>query len=391
MKNNIIRFFFIITAFCFSSLLSAQGEGIQFFKGTWEEALALAKTNNKLIFMDAYTTWCGPCKMMSKNIFPDKEVGEYYNKNFINLKMDMEKGEGKMLAAKFTVKAYPTLLFIDPSGEVVHKFTGYQPIEEFIELGKAANDPSKRMSTLDLKYKEGDRSPDFLYEYAHMRLNAFDGSHIPIAEEYIKTQTDLNTPQNIQFIFDMLSTTKTTLFDYFIKNRETFEKQLGTQDVANRVEALVMSSVQQEGKAVSLDEVDALFKKVYPKDSDRLSLSFRMSYFLKQDNIDEYAKYAIKYFKKYQDSPEDLNEAAWMFYEEIDKKSYLKKAVKWAKKSIALNDAYYNNDTLASLYFKLKNKSKAKEAALKAIEMGKKSGDDVTATQELLKEIDALQ
>jgi uncharacterized protein YyaL (SSP411 family) len=60
--------------------------GIKFFNGTWKELLAEAKKQNKPIFMDVYTTWCRPCKVLDKDVFPNEKVGEFYNKNFINYK-----------------------------------------------------------------------------------------------------------------------------------------------------------------------------------------------------------------------------------------------------------------------------------------------------------------
>ena len=69
-------------------------KGIQFFKGTWNELLAEAKKQNKPIFMDVYTTWCRPCKVLDKDVFPNEKVGGFYNKNFINYKIDAEKTKG---------------------------------------------------------------------------------------------------------------------------------------------------------------------------------------------------------------------------------------------------------------------------------------------------------
>lgn len=110
-------------------------EGILFFKGSWEEAMAKAKKENKPIFLDIYATWCGPCKMLSKYTFSDKEVAAYYNQNFINVSLDGEKGTGAFLANQYRITGYPTLLFIKPNGQVKLKTTGYHNSKQFLKLG----------------------------------------------------------------------------------------------------------------------------------------------------------------------------------------------------------------------------------------------------------------
>ncbi|MEL7341545.1 MAG: thioredoxin family protein, partial [Bacteroidota bacterium] len=104
---------------------AAMAEGIVFFEGSWSEALATARSQRKLIFVDAYTEWCGPCKMMNRNTFPSDQVGELFNSSFVNVKLDMEKGEGLTFASRYQVNAYPTLLFLNHKGEIVHKALGY--------------------------------------------------------------------------------------------------------------------------------------------------------------------------------------------------------------------------------------------------------------------------
>ncbi|MCP4439069.1 MAG: DUF255 domain-containing protein, partial [Aureispira sp.] len=113
-------------------------DGIQFFKGTWEEALEEALSTNKPIFLDAYTSWCGPCHWMSNNIFTDEQVAEFYNKNFINFKQDMEKGIGPQLTSYYHVSAYPTLLFIDGKGRQILSSEGSKKVDPFIKLGEKA-------------------------------------------------------------------------------------------------------------------------------------------------------------------------------------------------------------------------------------------------------------
>ena len=114
-------------------------EGINFQDISFEEALKKAKKEKKLIFVDAYAVWCGPCKWMNANTFKEKEVGEVFNKKFINLKIDMEKGEGPELARKYNVRQYPTLFLIDGDGQVKKRIIGLHKkdqllseVEEFV-------------------------------------------------------------------------------------------------------------------------------------------------------------------------------------------------------------------------------------------------------------------
>lgn len=112
--------------------------GIEFFKGTWEEVKAEAKAQNKLIFVDAYAVWCGPCKWMDKNVFTLPSVGEYFNEHFINYKFDMEKGEGRSWAVKYRITAYPTFIFTNEEGQEVHRSLGAKQSQQFINLGISA-------------------------------------------------------------------------------------------------------------------------------------------------------------------------------------------------------------------------------------------------------------
>ena len=98
--------------------------GIQFFNGTFKEALAKAKKENKMVMMDCFTTWCGPCKMLKSQVFTDKALGEYMSQRYICVGMDYENGEGPMIAQKYPVDGYPTLIFMDASGKVKKSMVG---------------------------------------------------------------------------------------------------------------------------------------------------------------------------------------------------------------------------------------------------------------------------
>jgi thiol:disulfide interchange protein len=112
-------------------------QGIQFLNLSYEEALKTAKKENKLIFLDAYASWCYPCKLMARNTFSDPKVGAYFNEKFINLKMDMEKGEGPELSRKLGVTAYPTVYFISPDGKIIQKSVGYRNPRELLSIAKS--------------------------------------------------------------------------------------------------------------------------------------------------------------------------------------------------------------------------------------------------------------
>ncbi len=114
------------------------GKGIQFYRGTWDDALTLAKSENKLIFVDVYATWCGPCKKLKKYTFSSEKAGNYFNSNFINVTIDGERGEGALLAAQYGVKSYPSLYLIDNEGRIIVKSEGYQSASRLIKWAKAA-------------------------------------------------------------------------------------------------------------------------------------------------------------------------------------------------------------------------------------------------------------
>lgn len=121
-----------------ASIKRAGGPGIQFKKTTFEKAKKDAMKSGKLIFIDAYTDWCGPCKRMAATSFKDQSVGDLYNKNFINLKIEMEKNpEGPGIARKYGVKAYPTLLIIDGEGKVVKQTIGMKSKDQLIALANS--------------------------------------------------------------------------------------------------------------------------------------------------------------------------------------------------------------------------------------------------------------
>ena len=147
MKKIILTIIFLTSILSFTSLMG-QSKEIEFSSNTWEYILAEAKVKKKLIFIDAYTSWCGPCKWAAKYVFTNKDVAIYYNENFINVSMDMEKGAGIAFAKKFQINSYPTFLIIDSKQEIVSRTEGVDEtkkfLTDFINFGKNALEHSKK-------------------------------------------------------------------------------------------------------------------------------------------------------------------------------------------------------------------------------------------------------
>lgn len=167
-----IKFCSILFILLFHSQFSKE-QSVSFEKSGWNEILKKAKTSKLPIFLDLYAVWCGPCKMLDKQVYPDPKVGKFMNKNFINVKVDAEKGEGIKLAEKFKIDSYPTLIFLNSEGEEMHRYSGFNESDEFIvEAQNALNKVDMpTFATLEKEYQNGKRDEAFLENYLK-RINA---------------------------------------------------------------------------------------------------------------------------------------------------------------------------------------------------------------------------
>lgn len=161
MKKIII----VILSLCACSGVQAQNRSIDFRPMPWEKVLRTAGKEKRLVFVDCYTSWCGPCKTMARDVFTRDSVADFFNQHFVCVKLDMEK-EGKPLAAKYHVSSYPTFLFIDPETEqMVHAFVGFREAAQLRTEGGVALDVRNNLSGLERRYEEGEREPAFMTRY----------------------------------------------------------------------------------------------------------------------------------------------------------------------------------------------------------------------------------
>ena len=136
---------------------------------SFDEALTAAKSEGKLVFIDFYTSWCGPCKRLAREVFPDKKVGDYMNSNFVCLKLDAEK-EGAELAKKFNVSAYPTLVVVGTDGNAISSFAGFKEGPQFIAAVDALKDPELNPERVKERYLAGERDSKLVFTYANQLM-----------------------------------------------------------------------------------------------------------------------------------------------------------------------------------------------------------------------------
>ena len=368
-------------------------KGIVFQHEGWQKILAQAQQKNQIIVVDAYTTWCGPCKWMAANVFTNDTVAAFYNKNFLCVKLDMEQGEGLKFAETYSVRAYPTYLFINGEGKVLHQAAGSMPAQKFIALGETALNPATQMRTRDLAYEKGNRDPQFLYDMAFAKADAA-APYATYADAYLLAQPDWTTAMAQRVIFELIDDPDNKGFRYLIDHRKEFEATYGERKVATKVAegigAQVTTTVQNDPKN-GWEKAEKIYKQYFGKNAGEMLASFKVEFYTKQGNQLKSMEAMGDYIDKYVgDNWEKLNEAAWAFYENTDDKKLLKKALGWAKKSVKINPNFYNNDTLAALYYKLKDKTNAKAAAETAIQAAKKFGNDSSETKALLEKINKM-
>jgi len=159
-------------------------KGIAFEKeGTlFRQAVQKALSTGKLLFLDCYTSWCGPCKMMANTVFPQERVGNFMNPKYVCIKMDMEKGEGPELAKKWQISAYPTFIVFNSAGQEIGRFLGGCKAEEFIGKVKMASEDNVS-AEMDRRFAEGERDEAFLYSYLNTLGSAYKRDQCNVVAE----------------------------------------------------------------------------------------------------------------------------------------------------------------------------------------------------------------
>jgi len=378
----------MLTIFSFNQLI---GQGIDFFQGSWEEAIELAKANDKVIFVDAYTTWCGPCKKMSKYVFTDGDVGDFYNQFFINMKIDMEKPPGIQFQQTYPVTAYPTLYFIDGDGKVVYKTTGAREVGTFIELGKTVFARTDKSAEFAEKYDAGDRDPELIFNYVKA-LNKAGKPSLKISNDYLAAQTDLTTEFNLRFIYEAVVEADSRIFDLLIEYRPAIEAMESRAAVASKIESACEKTAQ---KALEFnidmlhEEAKTKMKSHCPEKAESFATKADMNFFVAKKDAGSYIKACDTYVKKeIKDDPDKLHTLAKdiVLHFSSDNKA-MKFAEKIAKKAANDGDHYNYYLTYAEILMLNGKKNDALEIAQKSLELAGEEKDAQTVINQLIQKI----
>lgn len=359
-----------------AAVVSVQAQGIEFFKGTWEEAVAEAKKQDKLIFVDAFASWCGPCKAMARNVFPDEQVGQYYNANFINIQWDMEKDpEGVKFRKKYPVSAFPTLYYIDYTGEVVQNIRGAQQIDKFIELGRNALAKVDRSGLFAAEYEKGNRDPELVLNYVKA-LNKAGKPSLAITNDYLRDQQDLTSDTNLRIILEGTAEADSRVFDLLIENRKAIAKLASEDEIQHKILGACQATAQ---KAISFQSQDlletakSLMKKHYPAEAADFAIEADMDFALDQRD----AKTFLAASKDYMSKVADHKPAEYVRLSNVIMATFprdnraVKQAEDFAREAAERSNAYEFYYTYAQLLNKLGKNKEALDAANKALDLAK--------------------
>ena len=370
--------------------------GVHFRPITLEEAIEAAKAENKKVFVHGFADWCHFCMYMKDSVYIDKEVGDFYNANFVCIKLDMEK-EGKELNKTIRSHTFPTFLFYDTNGELMHRAAGRRYKQPFIELGKEALDPKRQMRTFRNKYDSGTATPyEVQFYFRMMEIAGMDAQLL--IDDYLSKQPDseFTNANNWRIMFDILKDPTLPVMKRILENKKEIEKKYTADSINNRLISMynnyLTGYVQRVDSAgfesakrqvLNTPNLDIAEKIVAWADLNKLKMKSEWETY-KAEGKKFIDKYAMNDFKR-------LNDVSQNYYDRFyTDKEAMAQAEQWMLKSVTLADIYKANHLLASICFVLGKKEQALKYANHAIELAKATNTDSKQTAVLLEKIQEM-
>lgn len=386
---------FLVAVLLSTINLSAQ-KAISFLDNAYESAIALAKKEGKDVFVDTYAPWCKPCKKMDR-VFRNPNVGELYNDKFINVKINVDRPEGKRIADKFGIAFLPTMLIIDENENVKQRIDGLMSADQLIAIGVAVSEETpmvvmetspKSVTKLSKKVKaevtpvaepgekilfvlddpKAQENPDYLYHEAFFRFQQMDGSHDSIVRKYLETQEDWSSEKNLQFIINFLDNTQSDLFDYFVQESEKFRKVMGADQYRKTLEIMINDCLYRQIPRPEPERVEELFALLYPRKAEKYTYQYLLQRYEDQDDFESYVTTAEDYLETLIQPDPDLLYKLGKYKCLSANRNELKECIFRVEESIRIsNEVHYDQYlTLAKLYHKQDKERKSKDALEKA-------------------------
>lgn len=367
-----MRIVSVIFTFCFCASLF--GQGISFFEGSFDEARALAAKEGKLIFMDSYAKWCGPCKRMARDVFTAEEVGDFFNANFVNLKMDMETEEGRLLNKTYQVAVYPTLFILDADGEIILREKGYRDARGLLQVGRKALLPSEsEMLDMADQFQSGEYDVFFLVDYLQaLQWTGIDGQAnvmVKLAESVSPSDMQIERVQQAFLGYNPHTSgyyPTHILQDY----KNVFIDQMGKVAYEDKVLSILHAmwygaTKEAYSRFMTPEDFDTyydVFKGINPKRYKKEVYLWKMDFMKSFSDWEGYVKAAEAHFKSRlgKTDIETLLNASWALYH-LDK-SHDKQVLAWTNKAMNLVPSNSGPYFLqAYLFIRQQNYEKAEE------------------------------
>jgi thioredoxin-related protein len=369
LKQLLLLSLFALAAF------SLQAQGIDFFKDSFAAAKAEAAAQDKLIFVDAYAVWCGPCKRMAAQVFPDEKVGAFFNRNFVSLKIDMEAAENEAFRREYPVSAFPTLFFLKADGTIVQQVKGALDVASLINAGEKALASAEPTEDYAAAYEAGQRDPELIYKYVRALIRSGE-PHLRIANEYLRDQSDLNSKQNLEFLLLAATEADSRVFTMMTDRQEAIialkSADVFTSQVYSACQATVKKAIEYSMESL-LEEATEKMATFVPEKATAFTLESQMAYARAHNDAKTFSKAAASYAKEViSEDADKLESLALDLANTFEKDSRaLKVAQELAEEAVALGEGYRYSYSLAIILKQAGKYREARAAAERALAMAR--------------------
>ena len=361
-----------------------EGPYVAFIDGSWAEARSLAAEQEKYIMVDAFTEWCGWCKVQDKNTFHNEKVAAYMNDEIVAVKIDFEKGVGIDLAMKYRVRSYPTLLFFTPEGKLAGRIVGYDAdIDNFISSVKDMQIEENHPPLIGDPNVLDPGFPDFY-------LDAFgkNGKQKRIAPEVVGEWLDQQEDMYSEVVWNVLSTMNIpeSNQNHYLENYQQYVEKFGKADAKSVTDRIINGQFYAALKAKDETLLESTVETLKKYGDPEQEYNIRMAYY---QRTEEWAKLvetgnALVKAKGYEEQGRSFNSAAWTMYEKCEDQTLLATAADWMHNVVQTEDSYAHLDTYAPLLFKTNQTGLAMKWANRAIATGKRNNENVSGTEALI-------